>query len=349
MTNSIPSSMQAWQFSQATGGIDKHLALNKSAPLPPKANSLGQDQVLIKVITSALNPVDYKLAESSLLRRLVYGADATPGSDFAGRVVATGPNSGKVSKQDLKSGQLVFGKLDFPSKYGTLAEYTVATRAGCVSIPEGVKEDDAACVGIAGLTAYQSVVPFIRSGNRIFINGGSSGVGTFAIQFAKVLGCHVTVSCSGGNADLCKSLGADEVIDYRIKDVVTELQKGPKLDLVFDAVGTPAELYWQAHTYTKPEAVFTFIAGSPTLYSMYDIAARSFWPGFLGGGKRPFKFIGVASKADELTKIGEWMAEGKVKAVIDETFGLDDKGAPRAYQKLKTGRAKGKILVRMTD
>ena len=339
--------MRASQFSDGSGGIDKHLKLNNSAPLPPNAKSLGKDEVLVKVLSASLNPIDFKLAEPFLFRRIAYGANATPATDFAGHVVSTGPNSGKISTQDLKPGQLVFGRLNGPTTYGALAEYTVAPRVGCVPVPDGVKPDDAASIGTAALTAYQSIAPYVKAGDRVFINGGSGGVGVYTVQFAKALGCYAVTTCSTANVDLCKSLGADEVIDYRTQDVLKTLQKSQQFDHVIDNVSSPAEIYWQAHTFTKPSALYIQVGAGLSLPAFYDLLTRFTWPGFLGGSKRSFKFLGLESKAEELTRIANWMAEGKVKAAIDETFDMDDKGAARAYQKLKTGRAKGKIVVRV--
>ena len=341
--------MKAWQFSQTTGGIEKNLKLNNSAPLPPKANSLAADQVLVQVLSASLNPVDYKFAQIPVLGNLIIKKPSSPGLDFAGRVVASGPNSKKVSTEDLKPGQLVFGRLDSPTQFGTLAEYTVVPRSGCVPLTEGVSVDDAACIGTAALTAYQCIVPNIKSGDRVFINGGSGGVGSFGIQFAKVKGCFVATSCSSVNVELCKSLGADEVIDYKSKEIVAELKKMPKFDLVVDNVGTPSELYWQAHNFTKAGIKYVQVGGGLSLGEIYELLSRMMWPKFLGGGQRQFIFLGLANNYDHFKEIAEWMAQGKVKALVDEVYGMEDKGPVRAFERLKTGRAKGKIVVRIAE
>ena len=341
--------MKAWQYSQVAGGLEKNLKLNNNAALPPKANSLGPDQVLVRVLSSALNPVDYKFPQVPIVGGLIVKRPAFPGLDYAGRVVASGPNSRKISSEDLKPGQLVFGKLDGPTQFGTLAEYTVVPRSGCVPLPEGVKPDDAAAAGSAALTAYQTLVPNIKAGDRVFINGGSGGVGSFGIQFAKVKGCHVVTSCSGANVDLCKSLGADQVIDYRTQDVVAELKKLPKFDFIADNVGTPGDLYWQAHTFTKPGAKFVQVGADMSLGGIYGMVSRMVWPGFLGGGKRPWAFLGLVNDYEQFREIAGWMAEGKVRALIEEVYGMEDKGPVRAYEKLKTGRVKGKLVVRVAE
>lgn len=341
--------MKAWQFSQVTGGLEKNLKLNNTASLPPNANSLAADQVLVQVLSTTLNPIDYKLAQIPVLGNLIIKKPASPGLDYSGRVIASGANSKKVSSEDLKPGQLVFGRLDAPTQFGTLAEYTVVPRAGCVPVAQGVSLDDAACMGTAALTAYQCIVPNVKSGDRVFINGGSGGVGSFGIQLAKVKGCYVVTSCSGVNVELCKSLGADQVIDYKSKDVVAELKKMQKFDLVVDNVGTPSEMYWRAHDFTNAGTKYVQVGGGLSLGEIYNLLSRMMWPGFLGGGKRPFQFLGLANNYDQFKEIGEWMAQGKVKALVDEVYGMEDKGPVRAFERLKTGRAKGKIVVRIAE
>lgn len=349
MSLSIPKTMRAWQFSQTTGGIEKNLKLNNTASLPPNANSLAADQVLVQVLSASLNPVDYKFAQIPVVGNIIIKKPSSPAVDYSGRVVACGPNSKKISTEDLKPGQLVFGKLDAPTQYGTLAEYTVVPRSGCVPLVEGVSFDDAACIGTAALTAYQCIVPNIKPDNRVFINGGSGGVGSFGIQFAKLKGCYVATSCSNANVELCKSLGADHVIDYKSKDIVAELKKIEKFDLIVDNVATPSELYFEAHTFTNPGTKYVQVGGGLSFGEIYNLLCRMMWPGLLGGGKRSFQFLGVANNYEHFKEIGEWMAQGKVKALIDEVYGMEDKGPVRAFERLKTGRAKGKIIVRVAE
>ena len=305
--------------------------------------------MLVQVLSATLNPVDYKFAQIPVVGSLIIKRPASPALDYSGRVVACGPNSKKVSSEDLKPGQLVFGKLDGPTQYGTLAEYTIGPRSGCVPLPQGLSVDDAACIGSAALTAYQCLVPHVKLGDKVFINGGSGGVGSFGIQIAKIKGCHVTTSCSSANVDLCKSLGADQVIDYKSKDVVTELKKMQNFDLVVDNVGTPADLYWQAHKFTKVGTKYVQVGAAMSPGGIYDLLTRMVWPGFLGGGKRPFEFLGLSNNYDQMKEMGGWMADGKMKALIDEVYGMEDKGPVRAYEKLKTGRVKGKLVVRIAE
>lgn len=223
--------MKAWQFSATSGGLEKHLTLNNAAK-PPPSSKLSSEQLLVEVISASLNPVDYKFPEIPIVGGFVVSKPASPAIDYCGRVVTAG------SSVDVKPGQLVFGRLDMPTKFGTLGQYIIAPKAGAAPLPDGIDLDQAAAIGTAGLTAYQCIIPNAKQDDRIFINGGSGGVGTFGIQFAKAIGCHVTTTCSTPNVQLCKDLGADEVIDYKTTDITQALKaKGAAFSLAVDNVG----------------------------------------------------------------------------------------------------------------
>lgn len=337
MTTSFPPAIiRTWQYTSTKGGLEKNITLNTSKPLPvPKPN-----QHLVQVIATALNPIDYKPAEVPIFGRLIVPGIATPGIDIAGRIVT--PASGS----SLRRGDLVFGAAgSSPVAGGGLSEFALCEKNNLVAIPEGVSLTDAATVPVAGLTAYQTIVPRVKKGDNVFINGGSGGTGVFGIQIAKALGCYVATSCSTPNVEICKSLGADEVVDYRKTNVAQALKEsGIKFDHVVDNVGTSGlELYWRSHEYTKPEAVYILIAGAPSLRHLRDMMKYKCLPGFLGGGKRNIEGFFAEPRPDELTRIGEWMKEGKIRAVVDSKFAFEE--VPKAIEKLKTGRARGKIVV----
>ncbi|RMZ82053.1 hypothetical protein DV737_g2162, partial [Chaetothyriales sp. CBS 132003] len=251
--------VRMWRDELKAGGIEKNLKLDVNTPLLKAASSLGKNQVLVRVSSAALNPADYKFPENPIVSMLLIAKPGTPGLDFAGTVIASGANC-----TGFQTGQQVFGTLDLPPQQcGTLGEYVVAPRRGIAHLPEGVTEDDASGLGIAGLTAYQSIVPHVKKGDNVFINGGSGGTGTFAIQIAKAKECFVATTCSAGNVQFCKDLGADLVIDYKMSDVV-------------------------------------------------------------------------------LQQLAEWVKEGTVKVVKDSIFSHED--VPKAFERLKTGRARGKIV-----
>lgn len=187
---SMPTTMRAWQWSACSTTLEDAIQLNESAPLPTAKHSLGPGESLIQVHAAALNPVDYKLAELPVVGRMAIPKPTTPGLDFAGRVVQAGPDC------NVRIGQMVFGKLEPKQQFGTLGEFIIGSKAGTVPIPEGVSAEKAATLGVCGLVTYQCIAPNVKKGHRILINGGSGGTGTFAIQIAKSLGCHVTTTCS---------------------------------------------------------------------------------------------------------------------------------------------------------
>lgn len=306
--------------------------------LPTGSASLPKDSTLVKISHATLNPVDSKAAETPLLGRFI---NRTPGSDFAGTVVAT-------TTSRLEPGDAVFGLTDAPF-FGALAEYAlVKGRQNVSPLPTGVSPRDASAFGVAGMTAYQSIVPFVKKGDKVFINGGSGGVGTFGIQIAKAIGCDVTVTCSGPNVELCRSLGADEVIDYRTTDVVAHLQRqGTQFALLFDAVGTPA-IYHSAHHYLKPEGVFNIVAADPTSFaSIRGLMGILLLPRFLGGGQRKIKLIGVQGDLEGSARLAQWVKEGIVKVLVEREYALDE-GA-EAFARLKQGRTRGKLVIRVAQ
>ncbi|KAH7418490.1 putative zinc-type alcohol dehydrogenase-like protein C16A3.02c [Cadophora sp. MPI-SDFR-AT-0126] len=335
--NFPPATMRAWQYTSNRNGLDKSMKINPSAPVPkPKPN-----QHLVQILATALNPVDYKPAEMPLIGRLLVSYPATPGLDFAGRIVTPATGS------SLEPGQLVFGVAGTsPLAGGAMADFAIVEGKHAVAIPEGVSTLDVAVLGVAGLTAYQSIVPRVKKGDHLFINGGSGGTGTLGIQFAKAVGCHVTTTCSTANVELCKRLGADVVIDYKEGNVLAALlASGRKFDHAVDNVGhiENKELWWRWNEYAKPNASYVLVAGEMSIPSVIDMATRALLPKFLGGLKGKIDGFWPAPKPEDLEQVAVWIKERKVKPVIDQKFAFED-GA-KAMEKLKTGRAKGKIVI----
>lgn len=195
-TTRAPETMKAWQWSLCSDSLEKAIQLNYSSPLPTAQRSLAAGESLIQVHTAALNPVDYKLAELPVVGRMAIPKPATPGLDFAGRVTQVGPDC------SVRVGQVVFGKLEPKQQFGTLGEYIIGSKAGTVPLPIGITAEQAATIGVCGLVTYQCLAPNVKSGDHVFINGGSGGTGTFAIQIAKAMGCYVTTTCSGRAVDM---------------------------------------------------------------------------------------------------------------------------------------------------
>ncbi|MCJ1281491.1 hypothetical protein MMC26_000811 [Xylographa opegraphella] len=350
---SIPTTMRAQQWTSIPTTLSAALRLNTSAPVTSKP--LKPDQVLVHVHYSSLNPVDYKIPEFPLVGRLAISKPAIPCVDFCGTVAAAGSG-----RQDLSPGQWVFGMLDLPA-FGACAEYVVASnKEGCVALPDGVKPEEAATIGVAGLTAYLSLIPhlskIVKTSNdsqpRVFINGGSGGTGIYAIQIAKAKGCFVATTCSARNVELCYQLGADQVIDYTKQDVVAALEKiaqsqGGPFDLVVDNVGGATPVYWQSHRYLTPTGKFVAVGGDPSLQGVVDFAKIFLWPRFLGGGQRKYVIFSAVANAEGYRVVAEMLAEGKVRVVIEEIYGLEDLG--RAFERLKTGRVRGKLVIKVTE
>ncbi|KAK1672352.1 hypothetical protein BDP55DRAFT_696251 [Colletotrichum godetiae] len=304
--------MDAWQYSSIKETLETSLSLNQKAT-PPDASS--PPPLII-----GINPVKYKLPE------------IPPGSDFCGRI----------------RGQIVFGALSIGTKlpqFGSLGQLLTAPSSNDATLPMGVNPDEAAAIGTAGLTAFQSLPKeLLKPGSKVFINGGSGGVGSFTIQFAKAAGAYVVASCSTAKVGLCNRLGADEVIDYRRLNVVTELKrKGCVFDIAVDNIGSPKGLYESCSHFLKSEGVFMQVGMSK---SMVGMLRRSLLPGFLGGGKRRFQSVRVKPSREDLEQIGKLILDARVRVLIEEKF--EWREAPKAYAKLREGRTTGKIIVHVS-
>lgn len=327
--------MKAWLYNSTSGGLENNLQLEASSRSPP---NLRADDVLVEVVSASLNPADFKVPEMGPVARMVIGTPATPGMDFCGRVTVTGPNV-----TDLKLGQLVYGSLSRPSRFGSLGEYLVTPASAVLPLPPGVEPDHAAAIGIAGQTAYQSLDGYIRpdSNEKVFINGGSGGCGIFAIQIAKQLGCHVTTTCSTRNIEFVRSLGADEVIDYTSTDDLVSFlrRRGVVFDHVIDHIGVPAGLYRESHHFLRPGGAFVQVGAG----AMTTFAERLVQPAFLGGGKRKYVVLMFRNDREHLRRLGEWVSQGKIKVELDSVYEFED--VVKAFEKLRSGRARGKIVV----
>jgi len=330
--------MRIWRYDSTVGGLEEHLKLHSSEPLPKPSPT----QHLIRVVAVALNPVDFKAPEAPFIGRFAFKKPATPCFDVAGHIITPADGS------PLVPGQLVFGAATSnPLGGGALAEYVAAPANAICRVPSGISPPVAAGIPVAATTAFASLVPYISKGSRVFINGGSGGVGTYAIQIAKAAEAHVTVSCSARNVELCRSLGADDVLDYNALPLLDQLRNvaatGHAFDLVVDNVFSDPALYFQAHTYTSSDAKFVEVAAGPSRAFLQFALGALLWPGFLGGGRRKLVFAAADITPETLERIADWIAEGVVKPVTDEVFPMED--VAKAFKRLKSGRATGKIII----
>lgn len=295
------------------------------------------DEVLIKVHTASVNPIDWRLmsgkpAPLRLAMGLRKPKSGRPGVDMAGEVEAVGKNV-----TQFKAGDAVFGSCS-----GAFAEYACATESKIAMKPESVTFEDAASVNVAGLTALQGLRDKgkVHAGSKVLINGASGGVGTFAVQLGKHLGAHVTGVCSGRNVDMVRSLGADEVIDYTRDDFTKGDQR---YDVILDCVAN--------HSFSEYKRVLSAEGrsvgvGAPHDFSMIallgsivkDVALSA------SGKQKSVMFIAKGSQSD-LELIGELIASGKVKPVIDKVYPLSE--AASAVGHVEAGHARGKVLIRI--
>jgi NADPH:quinone reductase-like Zn-dependent oxidoreductase len=163
---------------------------------------------------------------------------------------------------------------------------------------------------------------------------------------AKAIGCHVTVTCSSRNAELCKTLGADEIVDYTKGDIIDSLKKLPyKFNHIVDGVGSDKRLFWKCDQFTVPGAKLVYIAFAPS--DIPFVAQAKILPTFLGGQSRELVVMFAELKAESLEKVVNWVHEGKIKAVIDSQHRFGD--VPEAIRKVKTGRARGKVVVKVAE
>lgn len=344
VTKTSKDTMRAWQFA-TPGHFEKNLKLIDDLPRVPVG--LETDQLFIKVLSAGINPADYKIPELGVFAHAMLPLPKTAGMDFCGEVVAVGKTVGDISPSDL-----VFGRLAPSEAEGSLAEYIVAEYDDVAKIDKDLVEVGiAAGAPTAALTAYQTIAPHVKAGDKIFINGGSGGTGTFGIQIAKAKGCSVTVSCSADKEQLCKELGADETLDYTSCNVTQVLkERGQVFNLCVDNVGnSPPDLYTESDSFLVPKGLYVHVGGAMTIEGARRLSQSLLLPKFLGGGKRKFQTFVVENDHDDLEQIAKWLAEKKLKTIIDSTYEFED--VPKAYEKLKGqhGKVFGKIIVHIAD
>jgi NADPH:quinone reductase-like Zn-dependent oxidoreductase len=294
--------------------------------------SPGDDEVLIKVRAASVNPIDRLFRGRPYLLRLKLGLskpkDSRLGRDVAGQVEAVGRNV-----TQFKPGDEVFGTCR-----GALAEYACASESALVIKPEKVTFEQAASLPIAGLTAFQGLRDKgkLQPGQQVLINGAGGGVGTFAVQIAKAFGADVTGVCSPGKADLVRSIGADQIIDYMKEDFTKGEQR---YDLILDCISNHSLA--ACRRVLNPEGKFLIVGAK----KVRTLLARAF-TGFVFSRFTSQAFIVFIArlKKDDLTILADLMQAGKVTPVIDRCYRLSE--APEAFRYLEAGHASGKIVIR---
>ena len=295
----------------------------------PKA---GPGEVLVKVEAASVNAADWRsMRGKPLFSRLTLGLTRPKhqilGVDVAGRIAAVGPDV-----TTLGPGEDVYANL-LEHGYGGFAEYVSVPVGALAPKPESLSYTEAAAVPMAGVTASQGLRHHgeIHTGQRVLINGGSGGVGTFAVQIAKSYRPDLTVVTSPTNVDLVRSLGADHVIDYTATDFAVA---GQRYDLILDTVGDRTASDLRRALADGGKAAVTGFSNMTNLLSTS-----------LRGGKDVTQ-VKARVETDELNHLSTLVDAGKLRPVVDRTFGLSEVPAAIAY--VEDGHVRGKVVVAVT-
>jgi NADPH:quinone reductase-like Zn-dependent oxidoreductase len=328
MLTTVPTSMKGYL-------CDKPISLEALRLGEIAMPAVPDDGVLVRVRASSANPVD--LFPTSFAGYMLGGRKPVVlGTDFAGVVEAVGS---EVSS--YRAGDEVFG-----GARGAFAEYMCVRESAAIALkPASVPFEDAGVVAVAGTTALQALRDHgrLERGQSVLINGASGGVGTFAVQIAHALGGHVTAVCSTRNVDMARALGAESVIDYTQSDFT---RSGARYDLLIDIAGSHSFLACKRVLARRGTFVGVGAAGIQGR-SGGNFRAIGHFLGTritsLGSGNRLVSLFIASLNSEDLACLGELMADGRVKPVIDARFGLEQ--VPEALRRQEQLHARGKIAI----
>jgi NADPH:quinone reductase-like Zn-dependent oxidoreductase len=267
-------------------------------------------KILVRVRAASVNPIDWKIRRGLLASMIPITFPRTLGRDCAGEA----------------DGKLVAGVADARGD-GTHAEYALLPEAASAPVPRGLDAAAAASLCVAGLSAWIPLVEVakVHSGMRVLIHAGAGGVGSLAIQIAHALGA--TVAATSTQADYCRSLGAQDVIDYRSAD----FEKSGPYDVVLDTLG--GEAHVRSQRVLKPGAVLVALSATPVPAHQPRADVRI---------ERPM----IQATRERLERIFEWAASGRLRPQVVRQFALDE--AQAAYAQSETGHGRGKIVLRIS-
>ena len=293
------------------------------------------DGVLVKVQAAAVNPLDKHFMHGKpYIMRFSAGIgapeSARTGVDFAGIVEAVGKN---VTR--FKPGDTVFGGVN-----GAFADYvSLSERRAIAHMPTPIDFEQAAALPIAAVTALQALRDkgAVQRGERVLINGASGGVGTYAVQIAKILGADVTGVCSARNVDLVRGLGADRVVDYNAVDFTTE---DARYDLIIDTIGNHSLSALRGVLADDGRLVMVGAAPGDWIGALARPLQAMLLQPFIDQRLEP---ILAELRAEDLELLATWMQAGSLRSVIDRRYRLEQ--VPDAIAYLETGRARGKIVI----
>ncbi|MED3079669.1 NADP-dependent oxidoreductase [Bacillus wiedmannii] len=308
---------------------------------------INEYEVLAEIHAASINPIDFKIRDGKVKMLLKYEMPLILGNDFSGVIVKVGS---KVTR--FKTGDAIYAR-PRKNKIGTFAEYIAIHEDDIALKPKNLSFEEAASIPLVGLTSYQALhdIMQLKKGQKILIHAGSGGVGTFAIQLAKIMGATVTTTASEAGADLVKSLGADKIINYKTEKFEEILKD---YDAVFDTIGG-----------TTLEKSFNIIKSGGNIVSVSGVPNARFGKEFGSGffktllfslaskkltalekkHNAQYSFLFMKPSGDQLRTIANYIGAGKIKPVIDRVFPFED--AQKAMEYSEAGRAKGKIIVKI--
>jgi NADPH:quinone reductase-like Zn-dependent oxidoreductase len=310
----------------------------------------GSGQIRVKVMAAGLNPVDYKTRQGLTRVLFSYPLPMAAGNELSGVVESLG-----VGVTRFSVGDRVYARVDKHSM-GAFAEYACVPETVAARMPMSLDWNAAASVPLAGLTALQGLRDELKvtPGQRIFIPGGAGGVGTYALQLARFFGAEVATTASPRGEALVRKLGAQVVVDYTRERFEDRLRD---YDGVFDLVG--GDTLARAFSVVRRGGKVVSVAGMPepeTARRDLDGSARLvalFWAISLGLRLRArkhgvgYRYLFMHPSGPDLELLARLIDEKKLEAIVDRVFPFAEIGDAYAY--LETGRAKGKVVVRIAD
>ena len=327
--------------------IDRYGKKNSLRAAEMPEPELQASDVLVQIHAAGVNLLDSKIRDGEFKLILPYRLHLILGNDVAGVVVKVGSRV-----QKFKVGDEVYARPD-KDKIGTFAEFIAMNEKDLAIKPNALTMEEAASIPLVALTAWQALVEKanLKKGQKVFIQAGSGGVGTFAIQLAKHLGATVATTASTANIELVKSLGADIVIDYKKEDFETKLQD---YDLVLNSQDT--KTLEKSLRVLKPGGQLISISGPPDPDFAQEIGSPWYVKlimKFLSSGVRKkakslnvsFSFLFMRAQGDQLSQITSLIDSGVIKPVMDKIFPFEQTNEAMAY--VETGRAKGKVVIKV--
>lgn len=340
MTTTLPTTMKAvWMNKRGDPLTDECVTVKDDVPVP----TLKKGFALVKVVASAMNPVDWKQLDGSFPGTPTSGV---LGVDVAGTIAAIAEGT----ETPLKVGDVVYGPLgEFTP--GSHAQYCAMPAVQLAIAPKNVSMREAAALPVCALTAYQALIKTcgMKKGDKIFIAGGTGGVGSFAVQIAKIMGAK-EIWCTGSKVELIKKLGATKVVNYKEENVVETL-KGQEFDLMFDAIGTLDPWLAAMDGGLKKGGKYATVIGDGD-GSAFNLITRLLWRTikyYIGMGPN-YNFFGIKTGppdvTEDLAKVTEFVEAGKIKPImVEQEFELTTESFHEMTKLSMSGRTTGKLVM----